>query len=537
MHNNTDERKRVAANVRVARAWLVDAKTWIGLAEQLSAHNPSSQNVARACTAAAFQLTFDSMLVAETKWPRDKDGIEKTHRRLRKDRQVQIEDWFAQAEFSDWRKLLQTLDANVCALHNRVEIEEQRDEEGPEPQIAKLVEIHPKLLNLADHSLTEAEKEVVQTQPILRGIDDVLAKIQEIVKKASGNDYIYRGEPEHYDKICSSLYRHYETDIDAEHFKIEIAQTEMLKEARSYTQAGDDFAVLAEIQHYGGNTNLIDFTTDCLVALFFACDGAHDDDGRVLLLKNTDENKSRYSIKEPWYPQNRVIAQKSIFIRPPEGFINLDDEIIIPHLLKQPILDYLRKHHGISTTTIYNDLHGFIKYQELHESAYPAFFKGVTCGKAESYAMAIRYYDEALRQNAQLLEVYINRGAAFGETGMHAKAIDDFSTAIQLDDKCAEAYHNRGMAYRRTGEYWLAINDHEKALQFRPSWSFAHYNLALALLHVSEPRRARIHLTEAQRSGVNIAKAFCNEEESISAFEHKIGAKLPEYIVALLQSS
>ena len=91
---------------------------------------------------------------------------------------------------------------------------------------------------------------------------------------------------EHYDKICSSLYRHYERDIDAENFKIETAQTEMLKEAKGYTQERDNFAVLAELQYYGGKTNLIDFTTDYLIALFFACDGSHDDDGRVLLVKH-----------------------------------------------------------------------------------------------------------------------------------------------------------------------------------------------------------------------------------------------------------
>ena len=35
-----------------------------------------------------------------------------------------------------------------------------------------------------------------------------------------------------------------------------------------------DFEILTELQHYGGKTNLIDFTTDYLIALFFACDGS-----------------------------------------------------------------------------------------------------------------------------------------------------------------------------------------------------------------------------------------------------------------------
>ncbi len=40
--------------------------------------------------------------------------------------------------------------------------------------------------------------------------------------------------------------------------------------------------MLVEMQHFGGKTNLIDFTTDYRVALFFACDGAHGECGRVV---------------------------------------------------------------------------------------------------------------------------------------------------------------------------------------------------------------------------------------------------------------
>ena len=45
------------------------------------------------------------------------------------------------------------------------------------------------------------------------------------------------------------------------------------------------------VQHYSGETNLIDFTTDYFIALFFACDGHHDELGRVILQK-TEEIKN-----------------------------------------------------------------------------------------------------------------------------------------------------------------------------------------------------------------------------------------------------
>ena len=59
----------------------------------------------------------------------------------------------------------------------------------------------------------------------------VLEKIQEIAEKSADGDYIYRGEPEHYEKVSSSLYRKY-SDIDTEHFDIEIIQNEILEAAK-----------------------------------------------------------------------------------------------------------------------------------------------------------------------------------------------------------------------------------------------------------------------------------------------------------------
>ena len=77
---------------------------------------------------------------------------------------------------------------------------------------------------------------------------------------------------------------------------------------------------------------------------------------------------------------NRVIAQKSVFIRHPDGFIrpNEDDVIDIPAMLKQPILKHLRNSHSISVETIYNDIHGFIKDQNIHLEVYEAHYIGLT---------------------------------------------------------------------------------------------------------------------------------------------------------------
>ena len=123
--------------------------------------------------------------------------------------------------------------------------------------------------------------------PEIDQLSRVLEIIREIAEKSADGDYIYRGEPKCYDKISSSLYREY-SEIDPEYFDIEIVQEEILKEAQKYDNEVDKFETLTKLQHYGGETNLIDFTTDYLIALFFSCDGSDllKQEGRIVLFKD-----------------------------------------------------------------------------------------------------------------------------------------------------------------------------------------------------------------------------------------------------------
>ena len=211
----------------------------------------------------------------------------------------------------------------------------------------------------------------------LNGILEIIGRIAETT---ADGDYIYRGEPQHYEKVSSSLCRECEEVFGTEQFDIEAIQQRMLTVAKDYTHEADDFEILTELQHYGGHTNLIDFTTDNHIALFFACDDSHDKDGRMILLERTEEKNRNYQIKKPRNPQNRIIAQKSIFVQPPKGFIEPEHFVVIdiPELLKEPMLNHLQKQHDISTKTVYNDLHGFIRNQSIHQRTYIEVYKSET---------------------------------------------------------------------------------------------------------------------------------------------------------------
>ena len=209
-------------------------------------------------------------------------------------------------------------------------------------------------------------------------LNRILEIIGGIAEITADGDYIYRGEPQHYEQVSSSLWRECRKAIGKEEFDIEAIQERMLEAAKDYTHETDTFEILTELQHYGGHTNLIDFTTDNHIALFFACDGFPDKPGRIILLERTEEIEN--CINSPRNPQNRIIAQKSIFVRPPKGFVELRQyEIInVPKSLKEPMLVYLQKQHGISTQTVYNDLHGFIRNQHIHQRTYLEAYIGGT---------------------------------------------------------------------------------------------------------------------------------------------------------------
>ena len=222
-----------------------------------------------------------------------------------------------------------------------------------------------------------------------QSINTVFEIIQEITTKTADGIYIYRGEPEHYEKVSSSLWRECRTEIGEDAFNIEAIQQQMIEVAKDYTRETDEFEILTELQHFGGHTNLIDFTTDSNIALFFACDGSLDKLGRLILLQITEQTETNYQIKKPRNPQNRIIAQKSIFVRPPDGYVQPDQYKVIdlPAYLKEPLMLHLKMIHGISTETVYNDLHGFIRNQNTHLKECLEVYRDKTQSREDSIDM------------------------------------------------------------------------------------------------------------------------------------------------------
>ena len=351
--------------------------------------------------------------------------------------------------------------------------------------------------------------------------------IDEIEEKSANGDYIYRGEPKTHEKppycgkVSSSLWRKIVKELSKKRIDIGIIDTQsvqrgMLSSVKNYaneTTGEDDFATMGKLQHYGGKTNLIDFTTDYLRSLFFACDGSPNEDGRVILLRRNEEIDKKYQIEKPQNPVNRVIAQKSIFVQPPEGYIDPQDiccRITIPKELKQNILQHLRQYHDISIETIYNDLHGFITHQNIHQGAYIDYYIGLSHQFKGKFDDAIENFNRAIEQNPYFAEAYCYRGTAYFNKKELSCALKDLNEAMRLNSNYDEAYNNRGLVYSHKGQYDRAIKDFDKAIELKSDYAGAYNNRGAAYRDKGEYDRAIKDFDKAIELNPDYADAYCH---------------------------
>ena len=303
--------------------------------------------------------------------------------------------------------------------------------------------------------------------------------IDEILKKSSCGNFIYRGESKCYEKVSSGLYRAYTGGNMIIRDKkiagaIQESEKEILSDAKAYLGETDyaeilarlecgmkdakvapglkpilssaqehlgktkDLKILAELQHYGLATNLIDFTQDYLVALFFASHKDLYENGRVIVLENNNKSTEDFNIVEAPLMIDRAVFQRSVFVEASEGFINIDQRCIVDicHTLKKPLQDHLEKYHGLSTKGIYNDIHGFIRSYNIYPDPYRKLLEGQNCFEN---VFSAKKREEQL----QWCE----------------KAIEIFNGILDSNRDLPEAYLNRGWVHFRLGEYYDKQND------------------------------------------------------------------------------
>ena len=225
--------------------------------------------------------------------------------------------------------------------------------------------------------------------------------------------------------------------------------------------------------------------------MFFASVGNEPKDGRVVLHWPESD-----TVVRPKHTMNRIVSQKSVFVRPRRGFIVPDaaeETVVVPGDLKGSILTFLERFHGISERTVYNDIHGFIRHQTPSRSRYARAFRE-SCARPRHHTTSdLTFYLEAQWTTTELMgmrHAYHQRGMVYKDgKGSEFHFCEFISTDLKIDRlfcelnaeeivelfthlikkkqaarQLTEAYCRRGEAHLYRGAVDLAIRDFDEAL-------------------------------------------------------------------------
>ena len=322
--------------------------------------------------------------------------------------------------------------------------------------------------------------------------------------------YVFRGVPNNKYEIQASAYRRMpESDRNSEDkgFQtfVEINEA-LIREARlrGYDQKDgrplNDLEILADLQHFGAATCLIDFTYSAQIALWFACgqdsktqcptDGkvfaVHKDVDRFIEIEPdllTEPLPYLLNSNEPqlyhWQPRQqntRILAQQSIFFFGHYEFSEHAACIIQTHK-KEEFRTELERVSGITEMRLFPDFEGFSRLRDDRTPYTPlsADEHAKHADRAiqrDKFEEAIAAYDKAIYRKPGDASLYYSRGFAKGRQEKYEDAITDYNEAIQLNPDDASIYYQRGFAKAQLGQYENAIADYNEAIRLNPNNAF-----------------------------------------------------------------
>ena len=345
-----------------------------------------------------------------------------------------------------------------------------------------------------------------------------LGEFIEWVNQLGPGNYLFRGVPNAEYRIQASAYRRpKEYTRNFEQFlqinKHLVTDARLRGHGERDGRELGDLEILAQLQHFGAATCLIDFTCNAQVALYFACekdpkrekntqDSEKAPDGKVYAVRNDPlrfkkvtpdllKEKIDYFFPrfqpygrdrqlyrwEPGYQNNRIIAQQSIFVFGDYEF-DENDACIVEESCKEDILIELERVSGIAQAVLFPDFDGFARlhregepYTELSASDY--FNRAAKTAASAQYEEAIANYDKAIELDPQDPETYQWRAVAKIQLGRDQEAIDDYNKMIELDP-CAHSYDKLGKALLRLGRPQQAFAFFGKMIELFPDAPFGY---------------------------------------------------------------
>ncbi|ENM3991984.1 FRG domain-containing protein [Vibrio cholerae] len=197
-----------------------------------------------------------------------------------------------------------------------------------------------------------------------------------------GNKVLFRGQPVK-GNLLPSVAREDKTKDTTDFEKYALEQMRLIGSSLLSPKDEDDWHAIVKAQHHGLKTRCLDWTSNPMVALWFACSNSSEIDSYVYMLVADraalpDKTKSPFEqehvcILQPNYESPRVSAQHgwlTVHNYSNGQFTPLEDsedeqmwlcEYLIPQRIKAEILISLDR-CGINQSTIFPDLDGLCGY-------------------------------------------------------------------------------------------------------------------------------------------------------------------------------
>lgn len=139
--------------------------------------------------------------------------------------------------------------------------------------------------------------------------------------------------------------------------------------------------------------------------------------------------------------------------------------------------------------------------------------RGVVLTRLKRYQEAIASYEQAIQIRADYPDAWSNRGVALAKLKYYEAAVFSYDRAIQLKEDYLDAWNNRGQALMNLQQYDEAIASFNNAAKIRPDFYRTWYNKARCYALKDNRELAIENLRRALRIDAEVVQSFLRKEK------------------------